>query len=767
MARAGIGTHVAARLVACADSDASWFRFAALDAAVRMARSLVEGGVIRKGRQAESLSERLLLEASGNRNVALDIIPRTFWWALPASDPNRVMTNGAIVVHFRSRAAREARSSALLDAKGTVRSAPEQRASATADGNTSHASPLSARTDDEARVLSKPLRAELEKAKASTLRVLGLLLRAAAPRTLRPLGAALVLSVLVATVEIFVLRSIFEIDRYLTLTYQRGAAAFALASLEMAGAGLELAIARAASRLGTVLEVRFRAAFFEKLPRLEDAYLRSRPTSDMTSRAHAMHMLRDAPQLGARLFRASLNFVCAVTVIALLHPYGGWLAATGAGVSLLAFNFLRGLLSESMNRRRAHGAGLERFYLDALLGAVPIRLHGADKAVRREHEELLVEWVRAGKSVHLHGAIVLSVQLLIGTLTSLVLVAHYVSSGQSIAHLLVFVFFAMRLPSNAQEIVTCMNEWHQVQNVAMRLFAPLAGQETAASGEAPGNTVEDGPVHLRFDHVTVREAGHTILSDVSFDLEPGSLVAVVGSSGAGKSSLLGVLLGWLSASEGQVIVDGLPFDVPARSRLREETAWVDPGIYLWNRSLLDNVAFGRSHDPFQPLPEAIASSDLVDVLEHLTGGLHAPMGEGGTQISAGQGQRVRLARAMMRREARLVLLDEPFRGLDRARRRKLLAQARAHWKHATILLVSHDVSDTVLSDRVIVMDDGRLVEDGVPTDLMASPDSHFARLARADAEMLETAWSKARWQRRRIEGGAMVDAHRDGAEFPT
>ena len=112
--------------------------------------------------------------------------------------------------------------------------------------------------------------------------------------------------------------------------------------------------------------------------------------------------------------------------------------------------------------------------------------------------------------------------------------------------------------------------------------------------------------------------------------------------------------------------------------------------------------------------EVLRGVGLFDVLRHLPEGLQTPLGEGGGLLSGGEGQLVRLGRAWSRSRPRLVILDEPFRGLDRERRRLLLCRARQHFQGATLLCVTHDVGETVDFDRVLVVEAGRVVEDGSP-----------------------------------------------------
>ncbi|HET8744963.1 MAG TPA: hypothetical protein VFM98_05135, partial [Ramlibacter sp.] len=145
---------------------------------------------------------------------------------------------------------------------------------------------------------------------------------------------------------------------------------------------------------------------------------------------------------------------------------------------------------------------------------------------------------------------------------------------------------------------------------------------------------------------------------------------------------------------------------------------------------------------------------LRAVLQKLPQGLQTWLGEGGALLSGGEGQRVRLARAFLQRDVRLALLDEPFRGLDRGQRRALLAEARTWWRHATLLCVTHDVTETQSFDRVLVVEGGRIVEDGAPREL-AREDSRYRAMLQAEEEVQSQLWQDAAWRRIRVEDGAL------------
>jgi ATP-binding cassette subfamily B protein len=286
----------------------------------------------------------------------------------------------------------------------------------------------------------------------------------------------------------------------------------------------------------------------------------------------------------------------------------------------------------------------------------------------------------------------------------------------------------------------------------------------APAGNGPGSpegvqaeAFTGEPVGISIDSVTLQAGGHVILDDIHLEIAPGEHVAIVGPSGAGKSSLVGLLLGWHRPSQGVIRVDGQALDGPGLLDLRRATAWVDPAVQLWNRSLYDNLRYGMQNHSAAPIGEVIQTADLYDVLERLPEGLKTDLGEGGGLVSGGEGQRVRLGRAMLREDVRLVILDEPFRGLDREKRRALLQAARRLWQAQTLLCITHDIGETQTFPRVLVIENGRIVEDAAPEALAADPNSRYRAILAAEQAVRRELWESAEWRRLRMEKGVLEE----------
>jgi ATP-binding cassette subfamily B protein len=152
----------------------------------------------------------------------------------------------------------------------------------------------------------------------------------------------------------------------------------------------------------------------------------------------------------------------------------------------------------------------------------------------------------------------------------------------------------------------------------------------------------------------------------------------------------------------------------------------------------------------------VADAELRPLIEQLPEGLQTTLGEGGALVSGGEGQRVRFGRGLGRPRARLVILDEPFRGLERERRAMLLRRARARWREATMVCVTHDISETSTFDRVIVLAHGRIVEDGAPAVLAERAESKYRALLDAETGVTVRLWAGTSWRPLRLDDGVIA-----------
>ena len=236
-------------------------------------------------------------------------------------------------------------------------------------------------------------------------------------------------------------------------------------------------------------------------------------------------------------------------------------------------------------RMRNHAGALGRYYLDALLGLVAVRTHGAEPALAREHEDRLREWVRAARAALRAALAAEAVQALVGFgLATWLLADHFARTGAHDAG-----------AGAARRLLGAVAADARLRAGAARAAGSRAAQPDAAPGRAAGRArgtrrrrcrvaggraapADGDAVAIHMKGVRVVAAGHEILEVGALAIAPGEHVAIVGPSGAGKSSLVGLLLGWHRPASGTVTVDGRALGLAELEALRQRTVWVDPTV---------------------------------------------------------------------------------------------------------------------------------------------------------------------------------------------
>ena len=741
----GIARAEGERLLAEALADPAWMPLAALDATTRMLTALVRGGGLRRGQHVTRALATFFARAAQDDPTQNSAVPVAYWTVRPASP------------------APDGTPSVLVCGTVLVRVCEPQVAS-----------PLPA-VDDLAAAQEAPpqlppdLAAALEEPPSRPGRHLLRLLRADGLLAPITLGLSMCLAAGGVLVEALLWQGLIDLTRHLGAVDQRLGALVALLVFVSALLLLDLVNELGLGRLGRRLEARLRLALLAKIPRLGDRYFQSRPTSDMAARSHSLHHLRLLPELGGQSIRVVTELVCTAAGLVWLAPSHALLVVLAVLGMLALLLAMQPLLTERDLRLRTHAGALAGVSLDALLGLTAVRTHGAERAMQREYASLLVEWTRAG--LHLQRAVVSveGVQGLLGCGFTAGLLAAYLAHGGEAHGALLLTYWALRIPALGQELMLLARQYAGQRNTTWRLLEPLGAHEEGDPGASvgawePTSAAAAGQgVAIALEGVSVHAGGHTILTDLNLTLAPGSHVAIVGPSGAGKSSLVGLLLGWHRPASGRVLVEGRPLDDAHLVWVRQITAWVDPAIQLWNRPLLDNLCYGVADAPASLVAQVLVQADLRGVLDRLPDGLQTPLGEGGGLVSGGEGQRVRLGRALARRGVRLVILDEPFRGLDREQRHVLLQRARQEWRAATLLCITHDVRSTQAFDRVLVVEGGRIIEDDAPARLASRPETRYRALLDAEVAVHEGLWCSERWRRLHLVAGRVHEEARPGA----
>ena len=224
---------------------------------------------------------------------------------------------------------------------------------------------------------------------------------------------------------------------------------------------------------------------------------------------------------------------------------------------------------------------------------------------------------------------------------------------------------------------------------------------------------------IEFDHVTFSyEPGHAVLHELCFNVEPGQIVALTGPSGAGKSSTIKLVSRLYDPTEGRVLIDGRDIRDYTLASLRCQIAAVLQENTLFVASIRENIAYGGVAVSDDEVEHAARLANAHEFIENLPDGYDTIVGERGVTLSAGQRQRIAVARAAVSR-APILVLDEPTTGLDELNSRIVLESVRTLFRDRTVIMITHQPQEAERADQVLYLEGGRLIESGTHVELMA------------------------------------------------
>ena len=480
------------------------------------------------------------------------------------------------------------------------------------------------------------------------------------------------------------------------------------------------------------IDVELGARLFRHLLALPLAYFQARRVGDSVARVRELENIRSF--LTGNALTLVLDVLFSVIFVAVMLAYSVPLTLIVlvslplyAGLSLLLVPVLRARLSEKF----ARGAENQALLVETVTGIQTVKASALEPQLARRWDEQLAAYVSASfkagtlasyghEGINLVGKLVGAATLWYGA--RLVMEEH-LSVGQFVA----FNMFAQRVAQPVTRIAQLWTDFQQA-GISMARLGDILNTRT----ELPPTQAAQLPLlkgRIEFEQVSFRYRPEAppVLHGLSLDVRPGEVIGIVGRSGSGKSTLTKLVQRLYAPEQGRVLVDGIDISLIDAAQLRRQIGVVLQENLLFNRSVRENIAIT---DPAAPIEAVIHAGRLAGAhqfVSELPEGYDTLVGEQGAGLSGGQRQRIAIARALFT-NPRILILDEATSALDYESEAILRQNMGAICKGRTVIVVAHRLSSVRQTHRIIVMDKGRIVEQGPHDALVKQPKGLYAHL---------------------------------------
>jgi len=536
------------------------------------------------------------------------------------------------------------------------------------------------------------------------------------------LACALVFTLLSLTIPILVQRTIDDAidggDRSLLVPYL--AAIVVVASLRFL---VNFTRRFATARIGITVEARLRSMLYEAYLRYPRAFYDRHATGEVISRAtNDIYPVRYFIGWGVvQAIQSVLMLIGAAIVLTVVN----WQLALTAAVAMppiavLAYFFAHRVfpISREVQRKKGH---LTEASDEAVVGIEMVQAFGreddvrdrfSDRAEAVRHETMRQASVEAR---FLPGLVFLPTLGIAAVL--LVGGREAIAGNLTIGQFTLFITLLLQLVWPLEALGWIINLGQRATAAASRSFAWLDGIESLPEPEQPVSLPE-GPLPVRFEAVRFAyPTGGEVLSGIDLDAAPGEIVAICGPTGAGKTSLLNLLPRFYDPTEGRVLLGGVDARDASLAELRRAIAIVTQKAVLFSVPLRDNLLAARPDADWADVLDACEAAGVAEFVDDLPDGYDTLIGERGVNLSGGQRQRVALARALIA-GSRVLVLDDPMSAVDTETERHLVENLRPAVAGRTVLISGQRLSTVLVADRAIVLREGKIVEQGLPEDLI-------------------------------------------------
>jgi ABC-type multidrug transport system fused ATPase/permease subunit len=491
-------------------------------------------------------------------------------------------------------------------------------------------------------------------------------------------------------------------------------------------------------RLSQALNHYYRSQLFERIKALPMVTLEDRRTGDLIYR-----VMYDTPMITGLVYDLLLTPVSIFTFFLILYvmstSYGHAPEVVWLALALLPAQFLITLPFSAWVRRRSaasriSGANTTSSIDETMTNVFAVQSLGGWARARARFAAASETSFRQSRLQVLVGLLVAAAAAVAYTVLLLVMsyqvAGHVIGGDYTVGDYAVLGFYYAWMAGSTAYV---SQMWMRAQDNVVGLRRVFALMDLPAESDLGAVTLAPVSQGVRFEDVSlVYPDGRQALEGVSVAAKVGEVTAFVGATGAGKTSLAYLVPRFHRPSSGRVLIDGQDVADVTLGSLRSQVAYVFQESQLFSMSVANNIRYGRPVATLDDVVAAARTAGADDFIRAMPAGYDTDLGARGAKLSVGQRQRIAIARALIM-DAPILILDEPTSALDPDTERYVVDALHTAAKGRCVIVIAHRLSTIAHADKVVVLEDGRLREQGRPADLMRQPGSAYARFARLQA----------------------------------
>ena len=472
-----------------------------------------------------------------------------------------------------------------------------------------------------------------------------------------------------------------------------------------------------------------RAEVEAKIHRLPLSYFDSRQRGELLSRVtnDVDNIQTSVSMTVSQLLTAVLTLVGVLVMMLVISPLLAMIVVAGVPLSLLAIRSITRRSRTMFIAQWANTGKLNAHIEETYSGFTVVRTFGHREAAQQKFAALNDDVYHAGFGAQFFSGLVGPASMLVGNLSyaAVAVVGGYqVATGQiTLGSVQAFIQYVRQFNQPITQVAGLYNTLQSGVASAERVFDFLDEPEEFPS---PATPLSPGPGRVEFRDVTFGyRPDAPVLHDVSLVAEPGSTVAIVGPTGAGKTTLVNLLMRFYDVDAGSILIDGTGITTVSRESLRSRIGMVLQDTWLFAGTIADNIGFGRPDATREEIVEAARAAYADRFVRSLPDGYDTVVSDDGGSISAGEKQLITIARAFLARP-QILVLDEATSSVD-TRTELQVQQAMVELRRGrTSFIIAHRLSTIRDADLIVVLDSGRIVEQGTPAELLARRGAYWA-----------------------------------------